>query len=74
MILVTFTSRSNSNFEQSNISLKENKQDGVDYNSKMELITTLTVSTIAFGRMKEEFDGFRQTVKANMEIANFVPF
>ena len=32
-ILVTFTSRSDSNIEQSNISLKENKRDGVDSNS-----------------------------------------
>ena len=63
LILVTFTSRSDSNFGQSNISLKENKQNGVDWNS---------VSTTAFGRTKEEFDGFQQTVKANMEIANFV--
>ena len=29
-ILVTLTSRSDSNFERSNISLKENKRDGVD--------------------------------------------
>ena len=29
-ILVTLTSRSDSHFEQSNISLKENKRDGVD--------------------------------------------
>ena len=32
-ILVTLTSRSDSNFERSNISLKENKRDGVDPNS-----------------------------------------
>ena len=32
-ILVTLTSRSDSNFERSNISLKENKRDGVDSNS-----------------------------------------
>ena len=32
-ILVTLTSRSDSNFERSNISLKENKWDGVDLNS-----------------------------------------
>ena len=32
-ILVTFTSRSDSNFERSNISLKENKRNGVDSNS-----------------------------------------
>ena len=31
--LVTVTSRSNSNFERSNISLKESKRDGVDPNS-----------------------------------------
>ena len=32
-ILVTLTSRSDSNFERLNISLKENKRDGVDSNS-----------------------------------------
>ena len=32
-ILVTLTSRSDSNFERSNISLKENRWDGVDSNS-----------------------------------------
>ena len=32
-ILVTPTSRSDSNFERSNISLKENKRDDVDLNS-----------------------------------------
>ena len=32
-ILVTLTSRSDSNFERSNIGLKENKRDGVDSNS-----------------------------------------
>ena len=32
-ILVTFTSNSDSNFERSNISFKENKLDGVDLNS-----------------------------------------
>ena len=32
-ILVKFTSRSDSNFERSNISLKEDKRDGVDSNS-----------------------------------------
>ena len=32
-ILVTLTSRGDSNFERSNISLKENKPDGVDSNS-----------------------------------------
>ena len=32
-ILVTLTSRSDSNFERSNISLKENKPDGIDLNS-----------------------------------------
>ena len=33
-ILVTLTSRSDSNFELSNISLEENKRDGVDPNCK----------------------------------------
>ena len=47
------TSHSDSNFERSNISFKENKPDGVDPNSK--------VSTVAFERNMEEFYGFRQT-------------
>ena len=33
LILVMFTSCSDSNFERSNISLKENKWDGIDSNS-----------------------------------------
>ena len=49
-------SRSDSNFERSNISLKENKRDG--------LILTLMVSTTAFERPKEKFHGFQQTVWA----------
>ena len=32
-ILAMLTSRSDSNFERSNISLKENKRDGIDSNS-----------------------------------------
>ena len=32
-ILVTFTSRNDSDFESSNVSLKENKHDGVNPNS-----------------------------------------
>ena len=32
-ILVTLTSRSDSNFERSNIRLKENKRDAIDFNS-----------------------------------------
>ena len=52
-ILVTLTSRSDSDFERSKISLKENKLDGVDLNSN------------GLGycvRMKEKFYGFQQTV------------
>ena len=49
-ILVTLTSRSDSDFEWSNISLKENKRDGVDSNSN------------GFDYcVKEKFYGFRQT-------------
>ena len=33
LILVTLTSRSDSDFERSNVSLKENKPDGVNPNS-----------------------------------------
>ena len=53
-ILVTLTSRSDSDIESSNVSLKENEP--------MALIQTLTVSTTTFEGMKEEFYGFRQTV------------
>ena len=53
-ILVTLTSPSDSDFESSNVSLKEK--------SLMALIRSLTISTTTFERMKEKFDGFRQTV------------
>ena len=46
-ILVTLTSRSDYNFERSNISLKGNKRDGVDLNSNGLYIT-------AFERTKED--------------------
>ena len=52
-ILVTLTSRSDSDFERSNVSLKENKPDGV--------IRTLTISNTTFEIMEEKFYGFRQT-------------
>ena len=52
-ILVTLTSRSDSNFECSNINLVENKPDGIDL--------TLTTLTTTFERTKEKLDGFRQT-------------
>ena len=47
------TSRNDSDFESSNVSLKENRPDGVNPNS--------TIATTTFERMKEKFDGFRQT-------------
>ena len=53
-ILVMLTSRSDSDFERSNISLTENKPDGVDPNSNWGSIT-------AFERTKENFYGFWQT-------------
>ena len=53
-ILVTLTSRSDSDFERSNVSLKENKPDGVNPNCNDK-------STNTFERMKEKFYGFRQT-------------
>ena len=56
-ILVTLTSRNDSNFEQSNISLQENKWDGVDLNS--------TGPTAAIERTKEKYYGFQQTVFIN---------
>ena len=49
-ILVTLTSRNNSDCQSSNVSLKENKPDGVN-----------TISTTTFERMKKKVDGFRQT-------------
>ena len=51
-ILVTLTSRSDSDFERSNVSLKE---------CMMTLIRTLTISIATFQRMNEKFYGFRQT-------------
>ena len=56
-ILVTVTSHSDSNFERSNISLKENKRDGVDQNHN-----GLIHATAAFERKKKKFYGFQQTV------------
>ena len=52
-ILVTLTSRSNSDFEHSNVNLKENKPDGVNPNS----------NDIDYyvQKMKEKSYGFRQT-------------
>ena len=52
-ILVMLTSRNDSDFESSNVSLKENKPDGNNLNSNDIDIT--------FERMKEKFNGFRQT-------------
>ena len=46
--------KSDSNFERSNISFKENIPDGVDPNS--------TVSAITFEEKQDELYGFRQTV------------
>ena len=57
-ILVTLTSRNNSDFERSNGSLKENKPDGVNPNSNA------TISTTTVERMKENFYGFRQSYGA----------
>ena len=51
-ILVTLTSRSDPDFESSNVSLKENKPDGVNPNSN---------DIDCYERMKEKFNGFRQT-------------
>ena len=52
-ILVTLTSRNDSNFESSNISLKEKKPDGVNPNSN-DIDHYVR-------KMKEKFYGFRQT-------------
>ena len=49
-ILVPLTSRSDSDFDRSNISFKENKPDGVDLNCNG--------LTTAFERTKENFCGF----------------
>ena len=52
--LVTLTSRSDSDVESSNVTVKENKPDGVNPNS----------NNIDYyvQKMKEKFYGFRQTV------------
>ena len=56
-ILVTLTSRNDSDFESSNISLKENKPDGVNPNS----------NDIDYyvRKNKGKFYGFRQTDKSD---------
>ena len=59
--LVTLTSRSDSDFERSNVSLKENKPDGVPGDG---VNPNSVISTTTFERMKEKLDGFRQTVLA----------
>ena len=56
-ILVTLTSRSDSDFKRSNISFNENKLDDIDLSS--DSLTT------AFERTKEKFYGFRQTELAD---------
>ena len=52
-ILVTLTSRCDSDFERSNISLKENKRDGVDPSSNGLEYCVL--------KNEEKTYGFRQT-------------
>ena len=52
-ILVTLTSRSDSDFKISNVSLKENKPDSVNPNSND--------IDYCVERIKEKFDGYRQT-------------
>ena len=52
-IVATLTSHSDSNFERSNISRKENKRHGVDLNSN--------ALDYCIGKTKEKFYGFRQT-------------
>ena len=47
MILVTLTSRCNCDFEHSNISLNENKLDGVDLNSNG--LTLYNVCSVHWG-------------------------
>ena len=46
--LVTFTSSSDSNFERSNISHKENKRNGFDYSVRKK------ENSMVFGRLKEQ--------------------
>ena len=60
-ILITLTSRNDSNFEQSNISLQENKWNGVDLNSTGPTAAFET----RFERTKEKYYGFQQTVFIN---------
>ena len=50
-ILVTLSSRSDSNFERLNISLKENKRDGVDPNSNGLEYCVRKKESKVFGRL-----------------------
>ena len=64
-ILVMLTLRSHSDFERSNIRLKENKPDGVDLNSN-----DLNICV----RKKEEFYGFRQAELCHTFLENLSHF
>ena len=55
-ILVTLTLHNDSDFESSNVSLKENKPDGVNR-------TLITLSTTTFERMKENSMVFGRLLK-----------
>ena len=60
------TSCSDSDFERSNVSLKENKPDGVDLNSN-DL-------DYCVRKNEEKFYGFRQTVLVKLIISPIHPF
>ena len=63
-ILVTLTSRNDSNFERSNIRLKENKRDGVDasYNCLNYCVQKNEKNSMVLGRLTDKlselFEGF----------------
>ena len=59
-------SRSDSNFEQSNISLKYNKWDGVELNS----------SSLEYcvRKNEEKFYGFRQTARVKLDSQELIAF
>ena len=63
-ILITLTSRSDSDLERSNASLKENKPDGVN--------RTPTISITTFERMKENSMVFGRLSHGNSKFRKFL--
>ena len=63
-ILVTLTSRNDSDFESSNVSLKENKPNSVNPN--------FNDIDYYVRKNEEKIYGFRQTVLNNLKVSNYV--